>query len=145
MRILIAASSNYIAFHGQAIFTINLAEGLAHNGHAVMVTAWSERVHSYREQINGVQLEAFGALSLRLIHHDSYLPLFPSFLVGRILDAFRLNIVHIQDHYPLSRAMVFAARRRGVKLIGTNHFMPNNLAAYVPLISRIKPFYNWVL
>ncbi len=27
MRILIAESSQYIAFHGQAIFTINLAEG----------------------------------------------------------------------------------------------------------------------
>ena len=145
MRILIAASSNYIAFHGQAIFTINLAEGLAHNGHAVMVAAGSERGHSYREQINSVQLEAVRALSLRIIHPDSYLPLFPSFLAGRILDAFHPNIVHIQDHYPLSRAMVFAARRCGVKLVGTNHFMPDNLAAYVPLVSRIKPFYNWVL
>ncbi len=33
MRILIASTSQYIAFHGQAIFTINLAEGLAKNGH----------------------------------------------------------------------------------------------------------------
>jgi glycosyltransferase involved in cell wall biosynthesis len=145
MRILIATSSNYIAFHGQAIFTINLAEGLEHNGHVVMVVAGSERGHSYREQINGVRLEAIRALSLRIIHPDSYLPLFPSFLAGRILDAFRPNIVHIQDHYPLSRAMVFAARQRGVKLVGTNHFMPDNLADYVPLISRVKPFYNWVL
>ncbi len=38
MRILIAATSQYIAFHGQAIFTINLAEGLAKNGHDVLVT-----------------------------------------------------------------------------------------------------------
>ena len=145
MRILIATSSNYIAFHGQAIFTVNLAEGLARNGHAVMAAAGSERGYPYREQINGVHLEALRALSLKIIHPDSYLPLFPSFATGRILDRFRPDIVHIQDHYPLSRAMLFAARRRGIKLVGTNHFMPDNLAAYIPLVSRIKPFYNWVL
>jgi glycosyltransferase involved in cell wall biosynthesis len=145
MRILIVASSNYIAFHGQAIFTINLAEGLARNGNEVMVAVGSDRAQPYREQINGVQLEAVRALSLKIIHPDSYLPLFPSFVAGRILDAFRPDIVHIQDHYPLGRAMVFAARRRGIKLVGTNHFMPDNLAPYVPLVSRIKPFYNWVL
>ena len=145
MRILIATSANYIAFHGQAIFTVNLAEGLARNGHAVMAAAGSERGYPYREQINGVHLEALRALSLKIIHPDSYLPLFPSFATGRILDRFRPDIVHIQDHYPLSRAMLFAARRRGIKLVGTNHFMPDNLAAYIPLVSRIKPFYNWVL
>jgi glycosyltransferase involved in cell wall biosynthesis len=145
MRVLIAASSNYIAFHGQAIFTINLAEGLARNGHSVMVAAGSERGHPYHGNINGVQLEAVRALSLGLIHPDSYVPIFPSLAVGRILDIFQPDIVHIQDHYPLSRAMVIAAHKRRVKIVGTNHFMPDNLAAYVPLVSKIKPFYNWVL
>lgn len=145
MRILIAASSNYIAFHGQAIFTINLAEGMARNGHSVMVAAGSERGHPYHGDINGVQLEAVRALSLKIIHPDSYVPIFPSLSAGRILDLFQPDIVHIQDHYPLSRAMVFAAHRRRIKVVGTNHFMPDNLAAYVPLVSKIKPFYNWVL
>ena len=145
MRVLIVASANYIAFHGQAIFTVNLAEGLVRNSHEVMVVAGSDRGHAYREQINGVQLETVGALSLKAIHPDSYLTLFPSFAVGRILDVFHPDIVHIQDHYPLSRAMVLAARWRGIKLVGTNHFMPDNLAPYVPLVSRIKPLFNWVL
>ena len=145
MRILIAASSNYIAFHGQAIFTINLAEGLARNGHTVMVAAGSERGYPYQSEINGVQLQAFRALSLKIIHPDSYVPIFPSFSAGRVLDSFKPDIIHIQDHYPLSRAMVFAAHRRKIKLVGTNHFMPDNLAAYIPIVSRIKPLYNWVL
>jgi 1,2-diacylglycerol 3-alpha-glucosyltransferase len=145
MRILIVSSANYIAFHGQATFTINLAEGLARAGHEVMVAAVSERSHPYHEQINGVQLEAFRAFSLTMIHPDSYLTLFPSFAAGRTLNAFHPDIVHIQDHYPLSRALVLAALRRGIKLVGTNHFMPDNLAPYVPLVSRIKPLYNWIL
>ncbi len=145
MRILIAASSNYIAFHGQAIFTINLAEGLARTGHEVMVAAGSERGRPYRGEINGVKLAAVRALSLKTIHPDAYVPIFPSFAAGRILDSFKPDIVHIQDHYPLSRAMVFAARKREIKIVGTNHFMPDNLAAYVPILSRMKPLFNWVL
>jgi glycosyltransferase involved in cell wall biosynthesis len=145
MRILIATSSNYIAFHGQAIFTVNLAEGLARNGHAVMVAAGSDRGRPFREQINGVHLEAVRALRLKIIHPDSYLIIFSSFAAEKILDTFQPDIVHIQDHYPFCRAMVFAARRRGIKIVGTNHFMPDNLAPYVPIISRIKPLFNWVL
>jgi len=30
-------------------------------------------------------------------------------------------------------------------VVGTNHFMPDNLAPYVPIISRIKPIFNWLL
>lgn len=145
MRILMGASSSYIAFHGQAIFTVNLAEGLARNGHAVMVAAASDRGYPYHEQINGVQLQAFRSISLKAFHPDSYLAFFPSLAAGRILDAFHPDIVHIQDHFTLCRAMVLAARRRGIKLVGTNHFMPDNIAPYVPLVSKIKPLYNWVL
>lgn len=145
MRILIAATSNYIAFHGQAIFTINLAESLVRNGHTVMVVAESEKGRPYSDLINGVHLEAVRSLNLNVFHPDTYFPLFPSMTAGKFLDKFQPDIVHIQDHYPLSRAMVIAAKRRGIKLVGTNHFMPENLAAYVPIVSRIKPIYNWVL
>ncbi|MCL4530207.1 MAG: glycosyltransferase, partial [Chloroflexi bacterium] len=31
------------------------------------------------------------------------------------------------------------------KIVGTNHFMPENLAPYVPGLSKIKPVYNWIL
>ena len=145
MRILIATSSNYFAYHGQAIFTINLAEGLARKGNTVMVAAASDREHPYHEQINNVQLENFRAVNLGLFHPDSYLALFPSFFVGKVLDGFHPDIVHIQDHYPLCRAMLFAAKRRGIKIVGTNHFMPENLAPYMPFASQLKAFYDWVL
>jgi glycosyltransferase involved in cell wall biosynthesis len=53
--------------------------------------------------------------------------------------------VHIQDHYSLSRNAAISAQRLGVKSVGTNHFMPENLAPYFPLVSRIRPVFNWVL
>ncbi len=145
MRILIAVTSQYIAFHGQAIFTINLAEGLAKNGHEVLVLAASENGRAYRTQRNGIQMEALSALNLSVLHPDVFLPLLSAPAVLRTLRTFQPDIVHIQDHYPVCRNAMLSAHRLGIKVVGTNHFMPENLAPYVPLLSRIKPVFNWVL
>lgn len=145
MRILIAATSQYLAFHGQAIFTVNLAEGLVKRGHTVVALVASDTGTAYRSEHNGVQIDAVPALSLKLIHPDVYVPLLPGRAVHRSIQNFRPDIVHIQDQYTLGRYAAITAKRLGIKCVGTNHFMPENLAPYVPLISRIKPVFNWVL
>jgi 1,2-diacylglycerol 3-alpha-glucosyltransferase len=145
MRILVATTSQYIAFHGQAIFTINLSEGLVRRGHQVMVLSSSEQGRPYHTEINGVRSEALQSRSLGIIHPDSYLPILPGIMVNDVVDSFSPDVIHIQDHYPLSRAVVLAGKHRRISMVGTNHFMPENLAAYVPLVSKIKPVYNWVL
>jgi glycosyltransferase involved in cell wall biosynthesis len=145
MRILIVETPNYIAFHGQAIFTINLAEGLAKNGHTVLALAGSERGHAYHSERNGVRIQTVDALDLSRFHPDACLPLFSARAVQHVLETFRPDIVHIQDHYLLCRNAAIASHRLGIKCVGTNHFMPENLAPYVPLLSRIKPIFNWVL
>ena len=145
MRILIAETPQYIAFHGQAIFTINLAEGLAKRGHEVLALVGSERGQAYQSQRNGVQIEAVNTLSLKAFHPDSGLPLFSMKAVRRAFETFQPDIVHIQDHYSLGRNAAITAQRLGVKRVGTNHFMPENLAPYVPVLSKVKPVFNWVL
>ena len=65
--------------------------------------------------------------------------------LAKLFDSFQPEIVHIQDHFPLSRDVLHVAQRHKVKLIGTNHFMPENLSAYVPVVSKIKPVYNWIM
>ena len=103
MRILIASTIEYIAFHGQAIFTINLAEGLAKNGHTVMALVSSDRGHAYQTELNGVHIHALNSVDLNLFHPDTSLPLFSARAVGNIFETFQPDIVHIQDHYFLSR------------------------------------------
>ena len=144
MRILIVETPQYIAFHGQAIFTINLAEGLAKNGHTVLALVGSERGRGYQSERNGVQIQAVDALDLNFLHPDSCIPLFSAKAVRQVFESFQPDIVHIQDHYFLSRNAAITAQRLGVKCVGTNHFMPENLAPYVPVFSRIKPLFNWV-
>ncbi len=145
MRIIIAGTTQYIAFHGQAIFMLNLAEGLARRGHNVLALVNSEKGDGYRAELNGVQIEALPSISLKLIHPDVYLSLFSDRIIRRVIKNFHPDIVHIQDHYPMCRTASLAAKKFKVKRVGTNHFMPENLAPYIPVVSKITPVYNWVL
>jgi glycosyltransferase involved in cell wall biosynthesis len=145
MRILIAGTANYPALNGQAVFTEHLTEALARRGHEVLSVFPSEKGSAYHLWRNGVEIEALKSANLNFIHSDTYLPLFSERAIQRIFDSFEPDLVHIQDHFPLSRDVVQVARRHRVRLIGTNHFMPENLAAYVPVISTVKPVYNRIM
>jgi 1,2-diacylglycerol 3-alpha-glucosyltransferase len=145
MRILIAGTAHYPALNGQAVFTENLVEGLAQRGHHVLSVFPSEKGHAYHTQSKKVEIEALRSVNLNLLHGDSYFSLFSVPAIQRIFDRFQPEIVHVQDHYPLSRDVVHVARANGIRIIGTNHFMPENLAPYVPVLSKIKPVYNWIM
>ena len=145
MRILIAGTTYHPGLNGQAVFTVNLAEGLAGQGHEVTVIFPSDKVRAYRGERNGVRLEAVRSVQLTFLHPDSFLPTYSGKTIQRIFDAVQPEIVHIHDHYPLSRSVAWEAGRRGIRIIGTNHFMPENLAPYIPGLSKIKPVYNRLL
>ena len=150
MRILIAGTTYYPSLNGGSVFTTHLAEGLARHGHEVLMTFPSIEGHPYRRFHNGVRLEAIRAISLQFIHPESCFPPFPSRVVSDLFDSFRPDIVHVQDHYPLCRAVVLESRKRGIRVVGTNHFMPENLTPYVPgasfLMSLYKPImWKWMM
>ena len=105
----------------------------------------SETGKAYHSERNGVQIEALAALSMKLVHPDVFLPLFPARAVRRAIQAFQPDIVHIQDQYTLGRNAAIAAQQLEIKCVGTNHLLPENSAPYVPVLSRIKPLFNWVL
>lgn len=145
MRLLIAGTVHYPALNGQAVFTEHLAEGLANRGHEVLSVFPSEIGNAYQAVRNGVRIEAIKSANLNMLHSDTYFSLFSERAIHRIFDSFQPDLVHIQDHFPLSRDVVQVARRYHLPLIGTNHFMPENLAAYVPVIPKIKPVYNRIM
>jgi len=150
MRIMIASSTYYPAMNGQAVFTTNLAEGLVKQGHTVMVVLDSRHAKAARTILNGVFVEELRSVSLNIFQAGVYFSPFPGREIGRLIDNFQPDIIHIQDHYPSCRAAVMAARKRGIKIVGSNHFVPENLAPYVPLLFLIKPvifwfFWQWML
>ena len=145
MRILIAGTTYFPAMNGQAVFTVNLAEGLVKSGHEVMVAIPSERDHAYHEVRNGVQIEGQRSISMKRLHPEAALPFFSFKAIRRMFDDFQPDVIHIQDHYPLSQAVLWEAKRRGIQSMGTNHFMPENLAPYARWISRFSKLFDWIL
>lgn len=145
MRILITGTTYAPALNGQSIFTTHLAEGLAGRGHEVWVVSPSNRGEAYLEERNGVQVHWAHATTLNFFHEQAYASLFPDGDARRIMDEFSPEIVHIHDHYPLSHALLNAARRRNIPVMGTNHFVPENLAPYVPLLPKVWPVFNRLL
>ncbi len=145
MRILISGSTYSPSMNGQAIFTVNLAEGLAARGHDVTVVYPTAQKQPHQSVRNGVKLEHVRSLHASLIHPTVWIPMPSGRDIARIFDATRPEIVHIQDHYPPSGRMLQEAKKRGIHIIGSNHFMPENLAPYIPGLRSIKPLFNWLL
>ncbi len=135
MRIVVAGETYYPFSNGQAVFTTHLAEGLASVGHDVMAIVPSERGEPYTAWTNGVRVEAVRAMRLML---DVYVALPAGRRIAQLLAEFRPDVVHIQDHYPMCSAVVTGARRRGVPVMGTNHFLPENIIHYLKL-----PRWTW--
>ncbi len=145
MRILIASSTYVPAMNGQAVFTTNLAEGLVRRGHEVMVLLDSHHVHATTTWVNGVRLEELKSISLNALHAGVYFSPFPRAEVKRLFDDFQPEIVHIQDHYPTCHVAVNQARDYKIQIVGSNHYIPENLAPYIPGYSLIRPAASWVL
>ena len=143
MRVLIAGATYYPALNGQSVFMVHLAEGLAAQGHEVSVLFPGRRALSSR--INGVRLETVRSLELSLVRADAYFPYFYAGRVGDVFDTFRPEVLHIHDHYPLSIAAVQEARRRGIPIVGTNHFVPANVEPYIPGSALLRPVLDRVL
>jgi len=146
MRILIVGETYYPGSNGQAAFTIRLAEGLADQGHQVMVMVPGARLAVSEENIHGVRVFRLPAISIGLFHPETYMALPAPWLVAQVIDSFHPDVVHIQDHYPTARAVVSLARRRKLPIVGTNHFLPENVLPYfnfVPLHQSTKVWILW--
>ncbi|MDN5640778.1 MAG: glycosyltransferase [Actinomycetia bacterium] len=134
LRILIGADTYPPDINGAAQFGHRLAVGMRDRGHEVhVVAARTGAGPSYTIDIDGITEHR-----LRSHHpptHPYYRLCFPWEVqrrVGRILDEVRPDVVHIQCHYIIGRMLAWAAQRRGIRLVATNHFMPENLNPFLP-------------
>lgn len=125
MRILTAGQAFYKKNNGQAVFTIHLAAGLTQAGHEVLVVAPSEKGRAHRKSGNGLVLQTVPTLPIK---YNLNITLFSNKLVNQAIAEFKPDVVHIQDHYFLSRNVLHVAHKHNIPVVGTNHFLPDNLS-----------------
>ena len=138
LRVLIAADTYPPDINGAARFTERLAGGLVRNGNDIHVIApaISKQHGTFTEVHDGVAMTVHRIRSHRVIIHKTLRFVNPLTLkkkVDLILDGFEPDAIHSQSHMVLGRILVKSGRERNIRLIATNHIMPENLLKYLHL------------
>ncbi|NRQ40913.1 glycosyltransferase, partial [Nonomuraea sp. NN258] len=58
--------------------------------------------------------------------------------LDRLVAAISPDVLHTQGHFVVGRAAIAAARRAGVPVVATNHFMPDNLFQFGHIPARLR-------
>jgi phosphatidylinositol alpha 1,6-mannosyltransferase len=133
MRILLAADQ-YPEFHnGAGASTERLAGGFVRRGHEVTLAYPSVAGSRSSGLRSGVHDERLTSVTLP---RGQGVRVCPPMRAAReaaaIVRAGSFDVVHVQSHLPVGRAVLAAARRSGIPVVATNHFMPENLLPHVP-------------
>jgi len=138
LRILIGADTFPPDVNGAAKFAERLAAGLVERGHEVHILApAASRTHgTWTEVHEGQEMTAHRLRSWRWYPHDWLrfaLPWRINQNSARVLDAVQPDVVHFQSHIVTGRGLSIEAQKRGIRIIGTNHFMPENMLEHTLL------------
>ena len=138
LTILIGADTFPPDVNGAAKFTVRLAVGLVARGHRVVVVSPSPDTEFglRTETHEGVELQVYRLRSWKWFNHPWLrfaLPWEVQRDTAEILDDVKPDVVHVQSHINVGWGLVRQAKARGLRIVATNHFMPENAAQFVPL------------
>lgn len=138
LRILLGADTFPPNVNGAANFASRLAAGLVERGHNVQIQAPAfDRHHgAFLEKHDGAEFIVHRVTSWRWFPHDWLRFMLPWTLqanTSRIVDLVKPDVIHIQSHILVGRGLVKQAKKRGIRIIGTNHFMPENMINHTRL------------
>ena len=138
LRILIGADTFPPDVNGAANFGSRLAAGLTERGHTVHVEApaFNGNRGAFLEKHDGAEFVVHRVYSWRWYPHDwlrFVLPWRSQAHAAQILDEVKPDVVHIQSHIVVGRGLARQAAKRGIRVIATNHFMPENIIDHTRL------------
>jgi glycosyltransferase involved in cell wall biosynthesis len=152
LKILIGADTFAPEINGSATFAASLAGGLAQRGHEVRIVAPSGHTGGqgeFVERHGGADVLVYRLRSWRWRPHPWYrfaLPWRIQANSAKILDEFKPDVVHFQSNIVVGRGLSQQGLKRGIRVIATNHVMPENLLEH----SKLPPFlypayikYSW--
>lgn len=140
LRILIGADTFAPDVNGSATFTRALAAGVASRGHEVHVMVPAHgRVGTFTEEHAGQELIVHRVYSWRWYPHPwlrFMLPWRVKANAEKITRAVKPDVIHFQSHIVAGRGLATSAEKHDIRLIGTNHTMPENIIQHVRILPR---------
>ncbi|MCW3106422.1 MAG: putative Glucosyltransferase [Segetibacter sp.] len=132
MKILFVSDTYYPHLNGVYYFVCRIAPLLQEKGHQVAVIAPSETIHSSLEKIDDIAVHGVPSLPVLLYPKVRIpIPVLVKSRVSNLIRTFKPDVIHIQDHFMISKAVIKVGKNLRIPVIGTNHFMPENLTALV--------------
>ncbi len=168
MKIVIATAVYHPMINGVAVFSHNLAKGLAQRGNDVLVLCPSQTGKSYSKVVDGVrvkylrsveakiypdqihsvpeQKKIFGVRMPRLLYkHGFRVSIFPQGEVKKVLDRFLPDVVHVQVSDPIGLSVVSYARKHHIPVVTTEHNQPEVLTDPLKVPGIVKKPANALL
>ncbi|MFB2581888.1 glycosyltransferase [Herbiconiux sp. P15] len=147
LRILIGGDTFSPDVNGSARFAEHLASGLAGRGHDVHVIAPAAKLPTgaHVEIYDGQKVTVHRLYSWRWYPHDWLTFALPWRIKqnsARIIDEIKPDVVHFQSHIIVGRGMSTEAEKRGIRIVGTNHVMPENMLAFTGIPKFLQ---NWAI
>lgn len=140
LTILIAADTYHPNINGAAQFGYRLARGMGARGHEVHVVAprggTGGPFTEFREEGTVHRLRSRGVFT-----HEYFricLPWEIKAHIRMLFDRVQPDVVHVQSHYMIGEQVLYEAVRRGIRVVATNHFMPENLNPFLPFPQWFK-------
>lgn len=135
LKVVMACDTFAPDINGAARFAERLASGLVRHGHEVhIIAASTDSSHGSRiEMHDGSQMMVHRMRSHRVPQHKTLRwtqPLGLSSEIRKILRKVKPDALHIQSHLLMGRFAIQAAKGSGLRMIATNHVMPENLIKY---------------
>ena len=141
MRILIGCDTFSPDLNGSASFARRLGAGLAHRGHEVHIMAPAQRgaVGTFVEEFDGEKLTVHRIYSWRWYPHPWLRFMLPWRVKANsrtIIDAMHPDAIHFQSHIIAGSGLAPVGHERGIRLVGTNHTMPENVLQHVTILPK---------
>lgn len=140
LTILIAADTYPPHVNGAAQFGYRLAKGMTARGHNVHVLACrpdtGKSYTEFRDEATVHRLRSHGVFT-----HEYFRICFPWEIkkeISLLFDKVQPDVVHIQSHYMIGEHVLYEAVKRGIRIVATNHFMPENLNPFLPFPQWFK-------
>ena len=137
LKILIASETYPPDVNGAARFSGQIAKELAKNDHQIEVIAPGLKFRDEIEGRDGVKIFRMKSIKISKIHpyFRTVVPININKKIEKIIKDFKPDIIHIQNHFILGKACLKIAKKNHIPIIGTEHFMPDNLLEYIPHIT----------
>ena len=140
LKILIAADTYHPDVNGAAVFCYRLATAMTERGHEVHVMATrpdkGPTVTEVLPEATVHRLRSHGVPT-----HEYFRICFPWEVnpeIKALINEIKPDVVHAQCHYMIGQGALAYAGKQGIRMVATNHFMPENLDPFLPFPKWFK-------